>query len=253
MDKAKELKATLTQQNIGYVAEHQQSLESAKSDAMNFVRTTNGISVLSDFSRNCCHTYSGTFGQNVFALPEYLLDRSTPFEDCLFNCIRKDDMLERHILELRFFRFLKTIPLPERMNYQMSCIIHLVRPDGSELPILHSSRYIQWQPNGAVWLGLCTYLPLPIVPAMGEGGIIDLQTGSIVKEENYVRNDCKILSRRQAEILALLAKGNGSKQIAEKLSISIHTVNRHRQDILTALNVSNSASAVEIGLRLRLI
>lgn len=252
-DKAAELKATLTQQNIGLVSDHRKALDRAMADAMSFVRATDGIGVLSDFSRNVCHTFSGKFGQTVFSLPGYLLDDSSPFEEHLFNGILKEDMLERHILELRFFKFIQSIPLAERPDYQMSCIIRLMRGDGGTLPILHNSRYIQWQPNGAVWLGLCTYLPLPIVDVKGERGIIDVSTGNIVSEETYCRTDSKILSKRQAEILALLAKGDGSKQIAGKLNISVHTVNRHRQDILAALKVANSASAVEIGLKLGLI
>lgn len=253
MDKASELKNTLTQQDIGHVSGHRQALESAMAVAGSFVRATDGIAVLSDFSHNNCHTFSGKFGQTVFSLPEYLLDENTPFEEYLFNGILKEDMLERHILELRFFRFIQSIPLVDRKDYQMSCIIRLKRSDGSVLPILHNSRYIQWQPNGSVWLGLCTYLPLPIVGIKGERGIIDIPTGNIVSEQTYSVHDNNILSRRQQEILSLLAKGEGSKQIAGKLNISVHTVNRHRQDILAALKVSNSASAVEIGLRLQLI
>lgn len=75
----------------------------------------------------------------------------------------------------------------------------------------------------------------------------------MVEMEQYAKHDNQLLSKRQTEILALLTKGNGSKQIADKLSISIHTVNRHRQDILSALKVTNTTAAVEIALRLHLI
>ena len=75
----------------------------------------------------------------------------------------------------------------------------------------------------------------------------------MVEMEQYAKHDNQLLSKRQTEILALLTKGNGSKQIADELSISIHTVNRHRQDILSALKVTNTTAAVEIALRLHLI
>ena len=48
-------------------------------------------------------------------------------------------------------------------------------------------------------------------------------------------------------------KGVPSKQIADKLNISIYTVDRHRQDILASLKVANTAAAVEIALRMNLI
>lgn len=135
----------------------------------------------------------------------------------------------------------------------MSCVIRFRKLDGATLPVLHTSRYIQWDSTGNAWLGLCTYIPLPLIDMKDEHGIINSVTGELVDKKLYTKNDNRILSKRQREILYLLAKGDGSKQIADKLNISVHTVNRHRQNILTALKVTNSASAVEIALRLELI
>lgn len=253
MDKTVELKSTLTGQDFTEPAGDDEGLYKAMIDAESFVRVTDGIAVLSDFGRNKCHTFSGHFGQTVFSLPQYSLDENTPFEDMIFNGIVKEDLLNRHILELRFFRFMQTIPMCQRENYQMSCILRFVNTAGKMLPVLHSSRYIRWHNNGAVWLALCTYQPVPIIDITGEHGIINSSTGEIIEEKIYSSIDNKILSRRQTEILSLLAKGDGSKQIAHKLNISVHTVNRHRQDILAALKVNNSSSAVEIAMRLRLI
>ena len=78
-------------------------------------------------------------------------------------------------------------------------------------------------------------------------------TGETVGRDIYEASDRKILSRRQIEILSLIAKGVPSKQIADKLNISIYTVNRYRQDILASLKVANTAAAVEIALRMNLI
>ena len=65
--------------------------------------------------------------------------------------------------------------------------------------------------------------------------------------------DSKILSIREREVLALLSQGMASKQIADKLNISLNTVYRHRQNILQHLNVANTAEAVKIGLKMNLI
>lgn len=251
--KTMELKSTLTGQRFETVENHELLLEEAKAHAVSFAKVTEGIAVLSDFSRGKCHTYSGKFGQQVFSLSEYTVNESSPFEDVIFNGTLKEDLLERHILELRFFNFIHSVPKERQTEYRMSCIIRLKKSDGTTLPVLHTSRYIQWDSNGNVWLGLCTYVPLPIIDFKDERGIINTVTGETVEKERYTVNDNKILSRRQTEILSLLAKGDGSKQIADKLNISVHTVNRHRQDILAALKVSNTASAVEIALRLSLI
>lgn len=244
----------MTQQQFAPIVDREALLAEAKSHAVNFARLTEGIAVLSDFSKGVCHTCSGKFGQRAFALPEYSVDESSPFEDVIFNGIHKDDLLERHILELRFFNFISSVPGESRTHYQMSCIIRLRLPDGRLLPLLHTSRYILWDREDNAWLGLCIYMPLPMINIADRRAMIyNVVTGEGVTPDRYSCHDNRMLSKRQTQILSRLAKGEGSKQIAELLNISVHTVNRHRQDILSALKVTNTASAVEIGLRLHLI
>ncbi|WP_333492296.1 response regulator transcription factor [Phocaeicola coprocola] len=54
-------------------------------------------------------------------------------------------------------------------------------------------------------------------------------------------------------MLILIGRGKSSKEIAEELSLSIHTVSRHRQNILQKLQVSNSAQAFGIARELHLL
>ena len=55
------------------------------------------------------------------------------------------------------------------------------------------------------------------------------------------------LTNREIEILRLIQKGLLSKEIADKLCISIHTVNIHRQNLLRKLGVQNSIEAIRLG------
>jgi DNA-binding CsgD family transcriptional regulator len=52
------------------------------------------------------------------------------------------------------------------------------------------------------------------------------------------------LTSREREILGLIARGLISKEIADKLYISVNTVNTHRQRIIEKLNVSNTYEAI---------
>ena len=54
-------------------------------------------------------------------------------------------------------------------------------------------------------------------------------------EENYD------LSDRESEVLVLVAQGNSSKEIADKLNISIHTVNTHRKNITHKTGIKSVA------------
>ena len=55
------------------------------------------------------------------------------------------------------------------------------------------------------------------------------------------------LTRREAEVLALVAQGLSNRQIAERLVVSEHTVHRHVANIFVRLGVSSRAAAVAIA------
>lgn len=61
------------------------------------------------------------------------------------------------------------------------------------------------------------------------------------------------LTRREIEVLQMLAEGLGNKTIARRLSISEHTVKFHVGSIFSKLNVSSRTEAVMVGARQGLI
>lgn len=229
-------------------------IDESRMRACAFAQATEGIAVISDYPNNVCHIYSGRFGQEFFGLPPYLFDNSSAFEDAIFQRVVKEDLLERHVLELRFLTFLKTISADKQTEYQASCAMRVPTSDGKEIRILHTTRPLCCQSSGAALCGICTYIPIPQSHdgAIGSG-IVNIATGEAIRRELYEECSSNILSRRQIDVLTLLAQGLASKQIAEKLFISQNTVNRHRQDILSALRVNNTASAVETALRMHLL
>jgi len=62
-----------------------------------------------------------------------------------------------------------------------------------------------------------------------------------------------ILSSREIEILALVANGKKTQEIAETLKISVNTVSRHRSNICQKLRTQNLDEQVEIARRKGLI
>ena len=57
-----------------------------------------------------------------------------------------------------------------------------------------------------------------------------------------IKNTTAKLTSRQTEVLQLIAEGYATKQIAGMLSLSIKTVEKHRQDLMNLLNIHNIAS-----------
>ncbi len=62
-----------------------------------------------------------------------------------------------------------------------------------------------------------------------------------------------LLSRREREVLALVAEGLSEREIAERLVLSRHTVHRHVANIRNKLGRSSRAAAVAEATRLGLI
>lgn len=61
------------------------------------------------------------------------------------------------------------------------------------------------------------------------------------------------LTKREKEILQLISEGLTNHQIAEKLFISPLTVDSHRKNLLTKLNVNNTASLIKLAVQNGLI
>jgi DNA-binding NarL/FixJ family response regulator len=56
------------------------------------------------------------------------------------------------------------------------------------------------------------------------------------------------ITDREREILRLIAEGLTTNDIAEKLFISVHTVNTHRKNLLSKLDIKNTASLVRYAI-----
>ncbi|WP_281191108.1 nitrate respiration regulation response regulator NreC [Staphylococcus schleiferi] len=94
----------------------------------------------------------------------------------------------------------------------------------------------------------------------GQTYIDPKMTTSLVKEfvqssqdESYSNDPFKILSKRELEILPLIAKGYGNKDIAEKLFVSVKTVEAHKTRIMDKLNLKSKPELVEYALKKKLL
>lgn len=62
-----------------------------------------------------------------------------------------------------------------------------------------------------------------------------------------------VITPRQRQVLRLLASGRHAREVADELSISVHTVRSHIRNILDELEVANQVEAVARAVRERLI
>lgn len=242
-----ELEGRLTGQSFSG-STNEKDLKEACKMAEGYANATGGIAVISDYVENMSYIYAGKFG-NSLGLPKKSVGNSF-LEKEVFDNVNEEDLLERHILELRFLSFIKNIEVESHTDYYQRCLLRFCSINDKSIPVMHSHRYLYCQADGTPTLGICTYLPIGNSTAERQNAIVRLSTGELIDNDDFGKN---LLTKRQVQILELLAKGIGSKEIADMLNISTHTVNRHRQDIYLNLNAKNTSEAVRIGLKLHLI
>lgn len=243
-----ELEDSLMNQRIAWEGERRQEVERCLQSVRSFVEIDNSLAVMSNLITNESYICAGAFGR-FFGIGGTVGEIQTIpsiWEENIYERIHPDDVLERHVLELRFFHFLKKQPAAERLKYKTSSYLRAKDSRGEYVYIHHQTLYLRSTPEGKLWLALCLYnfSGNTAIPQHGIDGVIqNRETGEIITIDNE-KHCPEILSRREREILSLVEKGFLSKEIASVLGISLNTVNRHRQNILTKLQVNNSLEAV---------
>jgi two-component system response regulator NreC len=76
---------------------------------------------------------------------------------------------------------------------------------------------------------------------------------NLKEDDNGPENDLSSLSARQVEILKFWGNGFSNQEIAEKLFISIRTVESHKNHIMQKLNLKNTVDLVKFGIKNNII
>lgn len=221
-------------------------LEQSKLIAQFYAKMDNCISVLSDMKARKSYIYYGTIADQ-FGLYRRETEIKSIWEDELLSLIHAEDLQKKYRLEFQFFQLLHSIDHAERIDYEVIAKLRIRNKDGKYILIKHRLLYISSSEDGSIWLALCLYDLIYDHPEfeIPQGVIINTKSGKIIDFNQQRFTD--LLSSREKEILQLIKHGHRSKEIADKLALSINTVNRHRQNIFQKLNVSNAMEACRIA------
>lgn len=245
------LNRELLRQDFDKESRYVQELARHKETARNYARLENAIVVLSDLRANLSYVYYGGFADTLGLKAggaEGCID--TIWEEDVFRRIHPGDLEEKYLQELRFLHFVRRKPRAQRAAFGLVSKLRMRDASGAYRPVLHRMFYIPSPSGSSLWLSLCLYSPL-VGDIPCKGLALNLVTGQYVELGRKDSNT--LLSDREKEILRLIDQGLMSKHIAEALSISIHTVSRHRQEILSKLRVKNSLEACRVARGLGLI
>jgi DNA-binding CsgD family transcriptional regulator len=247
-----DLNEKLLQQDFSSTFESENlQIQKCQEIAQNFVNLENGIAVLSDLQNNISYVYSGKLAVELAVFQDgNSKEIESIWEEELFAKLNAEDVLQKHLLELQFFQFIKTIPFEEHKDY---CVVSRLRiaDNPNQKALLHKMFYFTNANDKNVELALCLYHFDFLNSSLHQGMIINTANSSVIHQTEA--GNSAFLSVREKEILKMIQEGKRSKEIAELLFISINTVNRHRQNILEKLRVGNMAEACTMAAKLRWI
>jgi DNA-binding CsgD family transcriptional regulator len=155
----------------------------------------------------------------------------------------------------KVFEFSFNLPVEERKDYKTIFNFRLGY-QGKYFHFVQQIVTLELTQRGKIWLGLSLSDMLPEDEKFEKVNrrVINLRNGKYyLFNEDDKENTWQSLSTRELEVLGLVSKGYISKEIADKLFISVNTVNNHRQNILEKIKAANTNEAVRYARNLGLL
>lgn len=152
-------------------------------------------------------------------------------------------------------KYLYSQPVEKRKDYRLIHEFRIKNDDEKWIRLLIQNEILELDKKGNLWidLKLCDFSPNQDLDAPGQFIFRSKLSGEVIYSLQGKNSMSESISNREKEILGLISEGHKSSQIAEKLFISVNTVNNHRRNMIEKLNVSNSSEAVKMASKLGMI
>lgn len=148
------------------------------------------------------------------------------------------------------------IQMPGRSGIELAAIISKKYPAVKMIALTNVD--VLTQMKQMLQKGCLGYLLKDVSPQILINAIETVNNGEQFLNENLKKqllnslsgqDDKQLITRREKEILKLILEENTNQDIANKLFLSLRTVENHRNNLLQKLNVKNTAGLVKIALQ----
>ncbi len=161
------------------------------------------------------------------------------------------------VLELfdKFNFYIKTLPFEKISDIRMLRCFRLKNKDGVYKKIVDQVTVLELNSEKIItkYLGAVSLAPLASDFGVASAIILDTTNGEELATFNLKNDEANaLLTKREIQIMRLLAMGNRNQEVADKLGISVHTVQTHRKRIMGKLEISNPIDLVWKALELNL-
>lgn len=168
--------------------------------------------------------------------------------------IHPDDNALFEQMQYDLYMFLFALPIDQRMNYKHIYSFRALNAQNEYIRFVSQQQVLELDKSGNIWLvmGIIDLAPIQNPNQGFECSIVNYKTGKRLSVSDISEGIIN-LTRREKEVLELIKEGFLSKEISDKLSISINTVNIHRQNILQKTNTNNSIEAIKFTEKMGLV
>jgi DNA-binding CsgD family transcriptional regulator len=195
--------------------------------------------------------YSSNFGGLLGYVPS---DYEETGQQFFSSKMHPDDALMLSINSVSVLKIFNHFSNDEKLNHKMISEYRMMNAQNQYVRLVEQYQVLKLDPKGQLWLA---FNIVDISPNQGESEpsksqLLNFRTGNIINLEapQAVKFE---LTKREKEILGLVKMGLLSKEISNKLAISVHTVNTHRQRFLEKLGANNSMEAVAFASKFGLL
>ncbi len=159
--------------------------------------------------------------------------------------IRPEDKHNLAILGLSSLKIFNGFSKDEKLNHKVVYEFRMENSENKYVRLIDQYQILELDNSGQAWLvmSVLDVSPNQEIEKEVQSQILNFRTGEFT--DHIVESSQSIdLTKREIEILKLVKEGFMSKEIADKLYISVHTVNTHRQRFLEKLGAQNSMEAI---------
>lgn len=195
------------------------------------------------------------FSKNYAHLLGYSREEFEELNYAFFEAkIHPDDKYDLAVLGLSTLKLFRELSSDEKLNHKAVYEFRMLNSRGKYVRVIDQYQVLELDATGQIWLMMST---IDLSPNQNEessvkGQIHNFRTGNIMPSSAETKPGLE-LTKRELEILKYVKQGMLSKEISDKLFISVHTVNTHRQRLLEKLGANNTIEAIMFATRFGLI
>lgn len=175
--------------------------------------------------------------------------------DYLISHMHPDDRETFELTQKNLLEYMFSLPKDTMVNYKHIYEFRVMNADGKCIRIISQHHVLETDEYGNPWLilGVIDISPEQSSDVHLKLRLVNFKTNEVIPFPISMKTQGAFLSSREKEVLGMIKSGFQSKEISDKLSISIHTVNNHRKKILKKMNVDNAVEAINFARKLGLL